>query len=139
MSAAIVAAGLAFACTPVSVWDGDGPIRCAEGPKVRIAGIAAREIDESCRQWQPCPAASGRAARDALVALLGRPSGTSPDGHVLVTAFGPLACRSWGDARGDRTAASCTLPDGRRLACALLRTHTVSVWHVFWRERRCPR
>jgi endonuclease YncB( thermonuclease family) len=35
-------AGAAFTCTPVRVWDGDGPIWCAEGPKVRLAGIAAR-------------------------------------------------------------------------------------------------
>lgn len=137
MSAAVIAAGLAFVCTPVSVWDGDGPIRCAEGPKIRIAGIAAREIDETCRQWQPCPAASGRAARDALVALLGRPIGVSRDGHVLVAAFGPLRCRSQGDARGDRTAASCALPDGRRLSCALLATRTVRIWRVFWVEARC--
>ena len=59
----IVAAGAAFTCTPVAIWDGDGPIWCAEGPKVRIAGVAAREMDGTCRPNQPCPAtgATGRA------------------------------------------------------------------------------
>ena len=42
MLAQVIAAGVAFTCTPVAVWDGDGPIWCMEGPKIRIAGIAAR-------------------------------------------------------------------------------------------------
>ena len=56
MLAQAVAAGIAFTCTPVAVWDGDGPIWCMEGPKIRIAGIAAREMDGSCQTNQPCPA-----------------------------------------------------------------------------------
>ena len=39
--APIIASGTSFACTPVRVWDGDGPVWCAEGPKLRIAGITA--------------------------------------------------------------------------------------------------
>src|SRR5687767_12542809 len=53
---AIVASGQSFACTPTAVWDGDGPIWCAEGPKIRLAGIAAREIDGTCKKGHPCPA-----------------------------------------------------------------------------------
>ena len=45
---AAVPAGQSFTCTPTAVWDGDGPIWCAEGPKVRLAGISAREIDGTC-------------------------------------------------------------------------------------------
>lgn len=44
----VVAAGHSFTCTPTRVWDGDGPIWCAEGQRIRLAGIAAREIDGSC-------------------------------------------------------------------------------------------
>lgn len=40
--ASFVAQGTSFTCTPTRVWDGDGPIWCAEGPKIRLAGIAAR-------------------------------------------------------------------------------------------------
>lgn len=32
--AEIVPAGRTFQCTPGAVWDGDGPVWCAEGPKV---------------------------------------------------------------------------------------------------------
>lgn len=49
LAASIVAAGQTFTCTPTHVWDGDGPVWCAEGPHLRIAGIAAREMDGTCR------------------------------------------------------------------------------------------
>ena len=42
---AIIPAGPSFTCTPTAVYDGDGPIWCAEGPRIRLAGIAAREMD----------------------------------------------------------------------------------------------
>ena len=75
---------MTFTCTLVAVWDGDGPIWCAEGPKIRLAGIAAREIDESCKPGHPCPEATGRDARDTLVALLGGEKGRLPTGHIRV-------------------------------------------------------
>lgn len=137
-AALAVSAGEVFACTPVSVWDGDGPIACAEGPKVRLAGIAAREIDGTCRQWQPCPRAGGIAARDALVRLLGGARGTSRDGHVLVA--GPvLTCRSDGDAKGGRTAAWCSSAATGDLSCAMVRGGWALRWRVFWRGHRCGR
>lgn len=132
----VVAAGAAFICTPTRVWDGDGPIWCAEGPRVRLAGIAAREIDGSCRPGQPCPDASGVDARDALVALLGGARGVAREGHVLVA--GPqLTCLSEGSAGGSRTAAWC-----RRgsfdLSCTMLRTGRTLRWPRYWRNHRCP-
>lgn len=77
MLANIVAAGVSFSCTPTRVWDGDGPIWCAEGPRVRVAGIAARESDDSCRSNQPCPSMSAKDSRDGLVRLLGGARGTA--------------------------------------------------------------
>ncbi len=41
----IIPSGEIFTCTPTHVWDGDGPIWCEEGPRLRLAGIAARELD----------------------------------------------------------------------------------------------
>src|SRR5687767_2612553 len=99
----IVAAGQSFTCTPTRVWDGDGPIWCAEGPRIRLAGIAAREMDGSCSTGQPCPTATATAARDHLVSLVGRPIGLSREGHVLVRGA-RLSCRSDGGAGGSRTA-----------------------------------
>ena len=134
--APVIAAGTTFTCTPVLVWDGDGPVLCAEGPKLRLAGIAARETNETCRRYQPCPNATAAAAREALVRQLGGPRGRTPDHHVRVR--GPrLTCLSWGEARRDRTAATCSFPDGRDLGCAMLATGTVLRWNRYWRGPRC--
>lgn len=136
MAAAVVVAGQSFSCTPTHVWDGDGPVWCSEGPHLRISGIAAREMDGSCRSNQPCPSASAIEARDALVTLLGGARGQNRTGHVLVS--GPrLICRSEGSAGGTRTAAWCSLPSGLDLSCAMVKTGTVLRWNRYWKGRRC--
>jgi hypothetical protein len=125
-----------FECTPTHVWDGDGPIWCAEGPHVRLAGIAAREMDGTCKTNQPCPRASAEAARDALVALLGKPIGVGEQGHILVE--GPkMQCRSDGSAGGTRTAAWCVSPKGGDVNCAALRGGLVLKWDRYWKKHRC--
>ncbi|WP_082545415.1 MULTISPECIES: thermonuclease family protein [unclassified Sphingomonas] len=130
LAVATVPAGQAFICTPIRVWDGDGPVWCREGPRIRLGGIAAREIDGSCRRGQPCPRASGIAARDALVRLLGGARGKSGTGHTLVT--GPtLQCRSTGNAKGDRTGAWCSAPGIGDLSCAMIATGTVLRWQRY--------
>lgn len=139
----IIAAGLVFLCTPTHVADGDGPIWCAEGPRIRIAGIAARERDNSCRRGHPCPAASGDDAMRALVNLLGGSRGTvrfhgAAYDHVRVRAA-TMRCLSIGNADGNRTGAFCALGDGRNLSCAMLATGTVTRWDRYWRrDQRCP-
>jgi endonuclease YncB( thermonuclease family) len=132
----IVAAGVQFPCTPTRVWDGDGPIWCAEGPRIRLEGIAAREIDESCRPHHPCPQASGRRARDTLVRLLGGSRGEVSTGHVLVRAP-TMSCRSDGSARGSRTAAWCNLPGTGDLSCAMVRSGTVLRWSRYSGDEVC--
>lgn len=132
----IAAEGERFACTPEKVWDGDGPIHCAEGPKVRLSGIAAREMDGSCSPGHPCPDSTAEAARDALAGLLGRTTGTAPTGHLLVE--GPaLDCLSEGSAKGSRTAAWCTSPTAGDLSCAMLASGTVAKWQRYWRGHSC--
>ena len=137
LSPPIVPAGEAFACTPTRVWDGDGPLWCAEGPRVRLSGIAAREMDGTCSDKQPCPDATAIAARDALVRLVGRKAnGTSAQGHILVT--GPtLQCRSVGGAGGSRTAAWCVSPVHGDLSCAMVATGTTLRWNRYWKDHRC--
>jgi endonuclease YncB( thermonuclease family) len=129
----IMANGAAFSCTPTRVWDGDGPIWCAEGPKIRLAGIAAREIDETCRPHHPCPQASGRQARDALVRLIGTPRGQSREGHILVSAK-PLRCVSHGSGKGERTAALCKTASGMDLSCAMIRGGYALRWEQYDRR-----
>ena len=133
---AIVPAGETFACTPTHVWDGDGPIWCAEGARVRVSGIAAREIDGSCRTNQPCPDANAEDARDYLVSLVGKPVGSSEHGHVLVR--GPaMTCVSTGSAGGNRTGAWCNSPQGGDLSCAMVASGYALKWNRYWGNHRC--
>ena len=136
LAASIVASGQTFTCTPTHIWDGDGPVWCAEGPHLRIAGIAAREMDGTCRTNQPCPAASAIEARDALVQLMGGARGTISTGHVVVRGA-RLTCRSEGGAGGNRTAAWCRLPSGADLSCAMIKTGTVLRWDRYWKGPAC--
>ena len=133
---AIAAAGTSFDCTPTRVWDGDGPIHCAEGPRIRLSGIAAREADGSCRPGHPCPASSAEAARDSLVALVGRRLAVAATGHTMVE--GPtLRCTSEGSAGGKRTAAWCVSPTAGDLSCAMVASGTVLKWDRYWRDHSC--
>jgi endonuclease YncB( thermonuclease family) len=133
----VVPAGEVFQCTPIAVFDGDGPIRCREGISIRLQGVAAREMDGSCTPGHPCPAADPISARDALVRILGGPTGRWPQGHITVN--GPtMACASAGNALGNRTAAWCRLPSGQTLNCAMLATGTVAVFPRYWgNQPRC--
>lgn len=143
MAVTMIAAGLMFACTPTLVADGDGPVWCAEGPRIRLSGIAARERDNSCRPGHPCPRASAQAAMDALVAILGGSRGRTrfPGArydHVRVSAP-TMHCLSAGNAKGSRTAAFCQMADRRILNCAMLATGTVARWDRYWRrDIVCP-
>ncbi|MCW1432110.1 thermonuclease family protein [Novosphingobium sp. JCM 18896] len=135
-AAAIIPAGGTFICTPTHVWDGDGLIWCAEGPRVRLAGIAAREIDGTCRQGQPCPTVDAAVSRDALARLVGQPLGQSRDGHRLVRGSG-LRCQSVGSAGGSRTVAWCTTPRAVDLSCAMVAGGWALRWERYWRGHVC--
>ena len=122
-----IAVGITFLRTPVSVWDGDGPVWCEEGPRVRLHAIAAREIDETCRSNHPCPETSGVEAHDQLVSLIGQPTGRSRHGHVLVS--GPvLICRSYGSAGGARVDARCISPSVGDVGCRMVRDGYAVEW-----------
>jgi endonuclease YncB( thermonuclease family) len=129
--------GLAFTCIAVAVWDGDGPIRCRDGGKVRLSGINAREIDGTCRAGHPCPSAGAIRARDILVKLLGGATGTLRDGHVTIRPVA-LRCEITGGSY-DRITAFCRLQDGRDLSCAMLASGTVAKWPRYWGKHRCAR
>ena len=132
-----VPAGDTFDCTPTAVWDGDGPISCEEGPRIRLSGIAARELDGSCRSGHPCPEADPFASRDVLASLLGEPTGIGQHSHILVS--GPtMRCISTGFAGGDRTGAWCHSPRGGDLSCAMVKSGHAARWDRFWKDHRCP-
>jgi endonuclease YncB( thermonuclease family) len=123
-------------CTAVAVYDGDGPVWCEEGWKLRISGIAAREMDETCKPDHPCPAASGASARDALVEILGGATGSLSTGHRTIRPIA-LTCQMTGTSH-DRRTAFCTLPDGTDLSCAMVASGTAVRWDKFWKRHRCP-
>lgn len=114
-----------FSCTVEGVHDGDGPIYCGERDedgrkiKIRLGGIAARELDESCRANQPCPVASGLEAKTELLRLA--------TGHVL-------QCLRIGRSYA-RTVAYCSngVVD---LSCAMIRSGKALRWEKYDLERR---
>lgn len=132
----VVPALALFVCTPVAVYDGDGPIWCAEGPKVRLAGIAAREIDGTCRDNQPCPPVGAKRSRDYLVSLVGERTGTLPTGHVTVVGP-PLRCTSTGGAGGERTGAWCVSAKYGDLSCMMVGAGMALRWDRYWKKHRC--
>ncbi|MHB9878154.1 thermonuclease family protein [Pacificimonas sp. ICDLI1SI03] len=101
-----------FTCDVTGVHDGDGPIYCANGAKIRLTAIAARELDETCRPGHPCPTASGAAAKAALNELAGRQR---------------LQCEATGRSYG-RVNAWCWRPDGTELNCAMVESGTAMAW-----------
>jgi endonuclease YncB( thermonuclease family) len=135
----IVAEGERFTCTPTRVWDGDGPVWCAEGPRIRLSGIATREMDGSCRSNQPCPAASAEAARDYLARLLGSPAGADARGHILLAGAAPLSCLSLGSGKGKRTAAWCSSPRIGDVSCRMVASGLALRWDVYWKDHGCSR
>jgi endonuclease YncB( thermonuclease family) len=136
LATVVIPAGQSFQCTPVRVWDGDGPIWCAEGPHVRLSGVAARELDGTCSVGHPCPDADPVNARNALVQLIGKPTGQSREGHVLVR--GPtMTCRSDGGAGGNRTAAYCVSPQSGDVSCNMLAGGWAAKWPKYWRRHKC--
>ncbi|MFV0625187.1 thermonuclease family protein [Sphingomonas sp. ac-8] len=102
-------------CHVTSVYDGDGPIHCAEGPKIRLSAIAAREMDGSCRPGHPCPTASADEAKAALERL----------------ALGQtLRCEQTGTSY-DRVTAWCWRPDGVQLNCAMVEGGYAARWERY--------
>ena len=136
LAAAVIPAGQSFQCTPTRVWDGDGPIWCAEGPRIRLSGVAAREMDGTCKGNHPCPDSDAVTARNALVRLIGKPTGQSREGHVLVRGS-TMTCRSDGSAGSGRTAAFCVSPQSGDVSCNMVTGGWAAKWQRYWRGHRC--
>ena len=103
-------------CEVASVADAD-TLRCANGTRVRIAGIEANERKGGCHLpvCPPLPAARAKPIAERLVlrkTLKCQPVGTSYR----------------------RTVARCTLPDGRSLSCALIASGAAVKWPSYWRR-----
>lgn len=107
-----------FTCEVARVTDGD-TFRCADGVRVRLHAVAARELDETCGPNHPCPAASGAAAKAELERLV---SGRSVD------------CARTGRSY-NRVTAVCWTPARVEVNCALVRSGVAVIWPRYHRER----
>ncbi|CAN1554623.1 COG1525 Micrococcal nuclease (thermonuclease) homologs [Caulobacteraceae bacterium] len=104
--------GSSFSCEVTGVHDGDGPIYCTSGVKIRLSAVAARELDGTCSAGHPCPAASAEDATEALKRLV--------LGQVL-------QCRATNKTY-DRIAAWCWRSDGKEVNCEMVRSGTALHW-----------
>lgn len=111
-----------FECRVSEIHDGD-TLRCADGTRIRLHAVAAREIDESCSPGHPCPAASAASARRALQDLAG--------GQII-------QCSQIGNSY-DRVTAICWTSSGREINCAMVRSGTTVLWERFDRQSRICR
>lgn len=117
----ILLAAALFLCPVASIHDGDS-LTCADGTRVRLAGIAARETSGRCLRGHPCPAASAEEATAELSRLV--------QGRTL-------RCEAAGRTYG-RVAAWCSV-DGHGVSCLMLASGTVAYWEAYDRGRRICR
>jgi len=123
--AVALAKGQSFTCTVTRVHDGDGPLWCAEGPKVRVAGIQAPDFEraEPCRRRKAgyvCSDVRARASQRIVSAL------------VLHRRLRCVAL----EPSYSRMVATCRLPDGHDLACAAVRAGAANWWAAYVRRYR---
>ena len=114
-----------FVCEVVKVHDGDGPLWCANGIKVRVAGIQAPDFEDA----EPCR--TGRAEYTCSNVAAER-SRRIVERLVLRRR---LTCQPLGKSYS-RVVARCTLPDGRSLSCATIAAGAAIRWDRYWRRYR---
>lgn len=115
-----------FSCTVTRVHDGDGPIWCSSGVKVRIAGVQAPDFESAspCRAEDPrrvnyrCDDAAAKRSQQIVERLVLRKT---------------LQCEATGKSYA-RIVARCTLPDGRSLSCAAIAAGAAVRWDRYWRQ-----
>lgn len=115
-----------FICEVVKVHDGDGPLWCRSGQKVRVAGIQAPDFEnaEPCRR--PDTRRTNYTCDDAAA--------TRSQQIVSRLTLGKrLICQPTGTSY-KRVVARCTLPDGRSLSCATIAAGAAVRWDTYWRR-----
>jgi endonuclease YncB( thermonuclease family) len=114
-------------CTVASVTDGD-TIRCAEGTRIRIAGIQApdRQSSRPCRLHDLNYQCDDRAyARSKAIV-------------TRLVLHKRLPCTPV-DRSYKRIVATCHLPDKRDLSCAIIASGAAVRWDLYWIRYRMGR
>jgi endonuclease YncB( thermonuclease family) len=107
-----------FSCQVSNVHDGD-TLRCADGTRVRLHAVAARETDETCSPGHPCPTASAASATAKLRELA---SGQT------------LTCQQTGNSYNQVTAI-CRNEHNVEINCAMVQSGTALIWPKFNQQR----
>jgi len=117
-----------FSCTVTRVHDGDGPLWCSNGIKVRIAGVQAPDFKSA----SPCRAADPRRVNYRCDNAAAKRSQQIVERLVLRRT---LRCEATGKSYS-RVVARCMLPDGRSLSCAAIASGAAVRWDRYWRQYR---
>lgn len=114
-----------FTCTVTRVHDGDGPLWCSNGIKVRVAGVQAPDFEnaEPCRRHRAGYTCSNAAAQRSRLIV------------ERMTLNRTMRCQPTGKSYA-RVVARCTLADGRSLSCAVLAAGAAVRWDSYWRRYR---
>lgn len=115
-----------FVCQVVRVHDGDGPLWCRSGERVRIAGIQAPDYASA----SPCRRPAARRAAYSCDSAAAARSRRIVERLVLRQR---ISCQPV-DRSYKRIVASCTLPDGRSLSCAAIAAGAAVRWESYWRR-----
>lgn len=113
-------------CNVVRVHDGDGPLWCRSGEKIRVAGIQAPDFTSA----EPC---HRPAARRVAYTCDDRAAARSQQIVERLTLNRRLTCQPVGTSY-KRIVARCTLPDGRSLSCATIAAGAAVRWDRYWRR-----
>lgn len=105
-------------CLVAAAVDGD-TLRCADGTRLRIAGIEANERNSTCH-IERCPAMLYAQAKRVVWAM---------------TVGKTLRCVPLGRSY-KRIVARCTFADGRDLRCAVVASGAAVHWPVYVRRYR---
>jgi len=117
-----------FPCTVTRIHDGDGPLWCSNGVKVRIAGVQAPDFEsaEPCRRGDASRANytcdDAKAARSRQIV-------------ERIVLHQTMNCEPMGMSY-KRVVARCTLADGRSLSCAVIAAGAAVRWDRYWRQYR---
>ena len=125
-------AGIIFACAAIGLHDADGPIYCASGEKIRLAGVAARELHGSCRPTQPCPVGDPMKARDALATAIGAKIDRSGETWTRLPFVRPvqLSCVASGMSY-QRVVATCATISGQDVSCLATTSGAAVRWPCY--------
>ncbi len=106
----------AIECHVIAVADAD-TVRCADGTRIRLAGISARERDGSCNSAPDCPTMRHAQAQPIAARLM-----------LARTIRFRVVGVSYGRPVGDNPA----------IRCALVRSGAVVPWVRYMRQYRLP-